>query len=231
MKQSEREERPKRPPSAFCRRTTSSTGTSACAARRRARGAALRGGLRHPVDARCEPDRSGTSRTRPGSSRPSSSRRRCPHIARSIRRFAFSSTLLQRRRAQAPASGTRDALASLARRGSPIPSACGRGPCGRSRCRKARRRRLALLELGIQHEQQHQELILTDLKHLLSSTRCVPCTASPGRSRRCMRRIPSGSRSREARTKSATTARASRSTTRAPVTRSGWRILKSPRSS
>ncbi len=28
--------------------------------------------------------------------------------------------------------------------------------------------RLALIELGIQHEQQHQELILTDLKHLLS---------------------------------------------------------------
>src|SRR5438045_1365843 len=27
---------------------------------------------------------------------------------------------------------------------------------------------LALVELGIQHEQQHQELILTDLKHLLS---------------------------------------------------------------
>jgi len=28
--------------------------------------------------------------------------------------------------------------------------------------------RLALVELGIQHEQQHQELILTDVKHLLS---------------------------------------------------------------
>ena len=30
------------------------------------------------------------------------------------------------------------------------------------------RERLALLELGIQHEQQHEELILTDVKHMLS---------------------------------------------------------------
>jgi ergothioneine biosynthesis protein EgtB len=33
---------------------------------------------------------------------------------------------------------------------------------------------LAAVELGIQHEQQHQELILTDIKHLLSHHPCLP---------------------------------------------------------
>jgi ergothioneine biosynthesis protein EgtB len=33
---------------------------------------------------------------------------------------------------------------------------------------------LAVLELGLQHEQQHQELILTDLKHLLSRNPTLP---------------------------------------------------------
>src|SRR5690606_17927272 len=33
---------------------------------------------------------------------------------------------------------------------------------------------LALLDLGLQHEQQHQELILTDVKHLLWCNPCWP---------------------------------------------------------
>ena len=38
----------------------------------------------------------------------------------------------------------------------------------RAAARRRRRPRRALIELGLHHEQQHQELILTDLKHLLS---------------------------------------------------------------
>ena len=40
-------------------------------------------------------------------------------------------------------------------------SRCSRAPTAMPRI-------AALLELGLQHEQQHQELILTDVKHLLS---------------------------------------------------------------
>ena len=46
----------------------------------------------------------------------------------------------------------------------------------------------ALVELGLQHEQQHQELILTDVKHLLSCNPLQPVvSASAGRSRRSSR--------------------------------------------
>jgi ergothioneine biosynthesis protein EgtB len=41
----------------------------------------------------------------------------------------------------------------------------------------------ALVELGMNHEQQHQELILTDLKHMLSCNRLARRTRRTGRSR------------------------------------------------
>lgn len=44
-------------------------------------------------------------------------------------------------------------------------------------------RMLALTELGLQHEQQHQELILTDLKHLLFMNPLLPAYLEPGDSR------------------------------------------------
>ena len=41
----------------------------------------------------------------------------------------------------------------------------------------------ALVELGVQHEQQHQELLLMDIKHVLSRNPLLPAYADPGSAR------------------------------------------------
>ena len=77
-----------------------------------------------------------------------------------------------------------------------------------------------LVTLGLHHEQQHQELLLMDIKHVLSRN-----PLDPAYMRRRRRRVtaprprPGGSSTRAAWPKSGTAGRASASTTSSPATR------------
>ena len=113
---------------------------------------------------------SGISRTPPGSSRPSSSRR--PTRLRAVRSRVPRALQFLLQRAWATSTRARSAACSRARRST---TCCAYrahvddGDRSRSSPPDASMRTLAaLVELGLQHEQQHQELILTDMKHLLS---------------------------------------------------------------
>ena len=86
-----------------------------------------------------------------------------------------------------------------------------------------------LVELGVQHEQQHQELILMDIKHVFSVNPLLPAYQAPrpaGARRR--RRRSAGSSLPAGSTRSATRAAVSPSTTRRRGTRSGSSPSASP---
>ena len=134
-------------------------------------GGGLPGRSRCPTRAR----RSGTSRTRPGSSRRSCS---APHrrlsAVRSDVRVPVQFVLRGRRRRGIRARRARAADAADARRGARATARTSTSACSaRSSAASTATRSRARIVLGLHHEQQHQELILTDIKHALRrSTRC-----------------------------------------------------------
>jgi hypothetical protein len=93
---------------------------------------------------------------------------------------------------------------------------------------------LRLIEIGLHHEQQHQELTLMDVRHLLSCNPTDPAYApdpGPGESVPVPPTPVAGPDSRVGCTRSATTGPGSRSTTRARDTRScsvrsNWRRVR-----
>ena len=131
---------------------------------------------------------------------------------------------------EAPASRARPRVAARPCRGAGV-SRARRSRDARDCCARRRpRARAALIELGINHEQQHQELILTDVQHLFvaQSARAGVSRARP-RQRACAPRRLTWVRFDGGLAGSATTATASRSTTRCRATRCSSRRSSSRR--
>ena len=82
-------------------------------------------------------------------------------------------------RRPASAGRARPDLPARGRRGRRLPRATSTRPWLALLAPPARRETLALIELGVHHEQQHQELLLMDIKHALRATRCSRRTATP----------------------------------------------------
>ncbi len=80
----------------------------------------------------------------------------------------------------------------------------------------------AIVELGLHHEQQHQELILMDAKHLLSLNPLKPAYRASAIVAWCGDTAGAGATSKAGWSRSATTARVSPSTMKGRVTACGW---------
>ena len=163
--------------------------------------AAVRRGLRHPVDARREP-----GQVAPRAHdlvlrdlRAERARRRATAVRSGVHGVSSTPTTTP------SATGTRGRSAACSRgRRSTRCSPTARHVDGAMlRCCAAEdaARARGLVELGLHHEQQHQELILTDLKHLLSRNPLLPAyqktwplTADAARARAAGLRVAGGLR-------------------------------------
>ena len=166
-----------------------------------------------PRTARCSrcPTRarpSGTSRTPPGSSRPSCS----SASSAGFRPFdpAFRvlfNSYYQGVGEQHPRAAARPAHAADAGRGASATAPTSTSACAAllASARRRRRDRARWSTLGLHHEQQHQELLLTDIKHVLSLNPLRRRTRSAGRWRRCSRSRCAGSATTAGWSRSATT--------------------------
>ena len=131
---------------------------------------------------------SGTGPIPPGSSRPSCCAALVPATASFDPASASSSTPTTRRSGRATRGPTRGLLSRPGVERDRAPTAPTSTPAmarllaglGDAAWREA----AALVELGLHHEQQHQELILMDIKHALSRNPLQPAYQAPPRDRR-----------------------------------------------
>ncbi len=99
--------------------------------------------------------------------------------------------LLRGRRRPVPAPRPRPRVPARDRRDRRLPPSCGRGHGRAARRIAPDEAAVGLVELGLHHEQQHQELLLMDIKHVLSRNPLQPAyddrraRSPPGADRRC----------------------------------------------